>query len=93
MDTPSISDKGIDGIVSKKHNHKQHKFDNDIEKKIVGIASSNPRDDYGLGFSTLSLRVLVGFLMHDLKIVDRISHLSEIRNILLKHGTKWMETI
>ncbi len=48
---------GIDGIISKKHNHKQHKFDNDMEKKIVDIASSNPRS-HGLGFSTWSLRVL-----------------------------------
>ncbi|MER5176235.1 MAG: hypothetical protein ABJB76_12800 [Candidatus Nitrosocosmicus sp.] len=42
---------GIDDIISKKHSHKQHKFDNDIEKKIVDIASSNPRS-HGLGFST-----------------------------------------
>ncbi len=48
-----FNEKGIDGITSKKHNHKQqYKFDNDIEKKIVEIASSNPREDYGLGFST-----------------------------------------
>ena len=38
-----FNEKGIDGIISKKHNHKQHKFDDDIEKKIVDIASSNPR--------------------------------------------------
>ena len=69
-----FNDNGIDGIISKKHNHKQHKFDNDIEKKIVNIAYSNPRNDYGLGFSTWSLRVLAGFLMYDLKTVDRISH-------------------
>ncbi len=37
----------------KKHNHKQqYKFDNNIEKKIVDITSLNPREDYGLGFST-----------------------------------------
>jgi hypothetical protein len=29
--------------------------------------------------------------MYDLKIVDRISH-AEIRNILLKHGTKWRKS-
>ena len=46
-----FNEKGIDGIISKKHNHKQHKFDDDIEKKIVDITSSNPRS-YGLGFST-----------------------------------------
>ena len=28
-----FDEKGIDGILSKKHNHKQHKFDDDIEKK------------------------------------------------------------
>ncbi len=28
--------------MPKKHNHKQHKFDNDIEKQIVNIASANP---------------------------------------------------
>ena len=38
-------------LYQKKHNNKQHyKFDNDIEKKIVDIASSNP-GSYGLGFS------------------------------------------
>jgi hypothetical protein len=34
-----FNEKGIDGIISKKHNHKQHKFDKYIEKKIVDIAS------------------------------------------------------
>ena len=43
MDTSHFNEKGIDGIISKKHNHKQHKFDDDIEKQIVDIASSNPR--------------------------------------------------
>jgi len=80
--------KGIGGIISKKHNHKQqYKFTDDIEKQIVDIASANPRS-FGLGFSTWSLRVLAGFLMCDLKLVDKISH-SEIRNTLLKHKTKW----
>jgi transposase len=86
-----FNEKGIDGIISKKHNHKQHKFDNNIEEKIVNISSSNPRDDFGLGFSTWSLRVLAGFLMYDLKLVDKISH-SEIRNILLKHKIKWRKS-
>jgi len=83
-----FNEKGIDGIISKKHSHKQYKFDIEMEKKIVQIASSNPREEYGLGFSTWSLRILAGFLMYDLKMVDRISH-SEIRNILLEHETKW----
>lgn len=86
-----FNEKGIDGIISKKkHNRKQYKFDYDTEKKIVQITTSNPRS-YGLGFSTWSLRILAGFLMYDLKMVDKISH-SEIRNILLKHGTKWRKS-
>ena len=87
-----FNEKGIDGITSKKRNHKQHRFDDEVEKKIAGIAaSSNPREDYGMAFSTWSLRVLAGFLMHDLKMVDEISH-SEIRNILLKHGIRWRQS-
>ncbi|HEY6537000.1 MAG TPA: helix-turn-helix domain-containing protein [Candidatus Nitrosocosmicus sp.] len=46
-----FNEKGIDGIISKKHNRKQNKFDYDIEKKIVQITLSNPRS-YDLGFST-----------------------------------------
>jgi len=82
--------KGIDGITSKKHNHKQHKFTNDLEKQIVDIASANPRS-FGLGFSNWSLRVMAGFIMHDLKMVDKISH-AEIRNILLKHKIKYRKS-
>ncbi|HXT84710.1 MAG TPA: helix-turn-helix domain-containing protein [Verrucomicrobiae bacterium] len=85
-----FNEKGIDGIISKKHNHKQHKFDNDIEKQIVDTASSNPRS-FNLGFSTWSLRVLAGFLMNHIKLVDKISH-SEIRNILLKHQIRWKKS-
>jgi hypothetical protein len=92
MDTwHQFNEKVVDDIISKKHSHKQHKFDKDIEKKIVDIASSNPRS-YGSGFSTWSLRVLAGFLMCDLKLVDRISHYAEIRNILLKHKIKWRKS-
>ena len=61
-----------------------------MEEKIVDIASSNPRS-FDLGFSTWSLRVLAGFLMCDLKLVDKISH-SEIRNIFLKHNIKWRKS-
>ncbi len=68
-----FNEKGIDGIISKKHNHKQHKFDNDLEKQIVDITSANPRS-FDLGFFTWSLRILAGFLMDDLKLVDKISH-------------------
>jgi len=56
----------------------------------VDIASSNPRS-FDVGFSTWSLRVLAGFLMNNLKLVDKISH-SEIRNILLKHNIKWRKS-
>ena len=85
-----FNEKGIDGIISKKHNHKHHKFDNDIEKQIVDITSANPRS-FDLRFSTWSLRVLAGFIMDDLKLVDKISH-SEIRNILLNHNIKWRKS-
>lgn len=85
-----FNENGIGGITSKKHNHKQHKFTNDLEKQIVDIASANPRS-FGLGFSTWSLRVMAGFLMHDLKMVDKISH-AEIRNILLKHKIKYRKS-
>jgi transposase len=32
-----FNEKGIDGIMLKKHTHKQHKFDNNLEEKIVDI--------------------------------------------------------
>ena len=82
-----FNDKGIDGIISKKHNHKQHKFTDEIEKQIVDMASSNPRS-FDLRFSTWSLRILAGFLRYDLKLVNKISHSAEIRNILLNHKIK-----
>jgi transposase len=85
-----FNENGIDGITSKKHNYKQHKFTNDLEKQIVDIASANPRS-FGLGFSTWSLRIMAGFLMCDLKMVDKISH-AEIRNILLKHKIKYRKS-
>ena len=85
-----FSQQGIDGVISKKHNHKQHKFTDEIEKKMADIASANPRTDYGLGFSTWSLWIMAGFLMHDL-MMDRISH-AEVRSILLKHGTRWRKS-
>jgi transposase len=85
-----FNETGVDGITSKKHNHKQHKFTDDIEKQIVDIASANPRS-FGLEFSTWSLRVMAGFLMYDIRMVDRISH-AEIRNILLKHKIKYRKS-
>jgi hypothetical protein len=57
----------------------------------VDITSANPRS-FDLGFSTWSLRVLAGFLTYDLKLIDKISHSAEIRNILLKHNIKWRKS-
>ncbi len=57
----------------------------------MDITSANPRS-FDLGFSTWSLRVLAGFLMNDLKLVDKISHSAEIRNILLKYNIKWRKS-
>ena len=52
------------------------------------MISKNPRTDYGLSFSTWSLRVLAGFITKEINLVESISH-TEIRNIILKHGIKW----
>jgi transposase len=85
-----FNEKGIGSIISKKHNHKQHKFTDEIEKQIVDITSANPRS-FDLGFSTGSLRILTGFITHDLKMVDKTSHV-KIRNILLKYKIKWRKS-
>jgi transposase len=88
-----FNEKGVNGIISKIHKHKSIKFTDEIEKQIVEIAARNPRTHYGLPFSTWSLRLLAGFIMKDMKLVDddRISH-TEIRNILLKHGIRWRQS-
>jgi transposase len=86
-----FNEKGIDGITSKIHKHKPIKITNDIEKKIVEGVTKNPRKDYGLPFSTWSLRVLARFISKDMNLVDSISH-TEIRNIILKHGIKWRQS-
>jgi len=83
-----FNEKGLDGIVSKIHEHKPIKITNDIEKRIVEIVTNNPRIDYGLPFSTWSLRVLAGFITKEINMVESISH-TKIRNITLKHGIKW----
>jgi len=83
-----FNEKGLDGIVSKIHEHKPIKITNDIEKRIVEIVTNNPRIDYGLPFSTWSLRVLAGFITKEINLVESISH-TQIRNITLKHGVKW----
>ena len=68
----------IEGIMPRKHKHKSVKISFDIETKIVEIASKNPRDSYGLPFSTWSLRVLAGYVSKELNLVDSVSH-TEIR--------------
>ena len=64
----SFNEKGIDGIVSRKHVRNAHKITADIERKIVEIASNDPRK-YRLKFSTWSLRVLAGYIMNEKKII------------------------
>ena len=83
--------KGLMALYQRSTITNSTKFDNAIEKQIVDIASSHPRTAYGLGFSNWSLRILAGFIMCNLKLVDRISH-TEIRNILLKHNIKWRKS-
>ena len=83
----SFNEKGIDGIVSRKHVRNAHKITADIERKIVEIASNDPRK-YRLKFSTWSLRVLAGYIMKEKKFVDSISH-TEVKNVLVKHGIEW----
>ncbi|HSF50984.1 MAG TPA: helix-turn-helix domain-containing protein [Nitrososphaeraceae archaeon] len=81
-----FNEDGIDGIVSRKHVRNAHKITEDIERKIVEIASNDPRK-YKLKFSTWSLRVLAGYIMEE-KIIDSISH-TEVKNVLVKHGLEW----
>ena len=82
-----FKEKGIDGIISRKHIRNAHKVTDDIERKIIEIASNDPRK-YKLKFSTWSLRVLAGYIMEEKKLVDSISH-TEIKNVLVKHGIEW----
>ncbi|HEX2405599.1 MAG TPA: helix-turn-helix domain-containing protein [Nitrososphaeraceae archaeon] len=83
-----FNEKGIDGIVSRKHIRNAHKITEDIERKIVEIASNDPRRKYRLKFSTWSLRVLAGYIIEEKKLVESISH-TEIKNVLVKHGIEW----
>src|SRR5688500_6840249 len=55
-----FNEKGIDGIISRKHIRNAYKITQDIESKIVEIASNDPQKTYKLKFSTWSLRVLAG---------------------------------
>lgn len=86
-----FNEQGTEGIMSKIHTHKPIKVTSEIEKKIVEIATKNPRDGYGLPFSTWSLRVLAGYISKEINLVDTISH-TEIRNILLKHGIRYRQS-
>jgi transposase len=86
-----FNEKGIEGIISKIHIHKPIRIADDIEKKIVKIATKNPRRDYGLPFSTWSLWILAGYVSKELNLVDSISH-TEIRNILLMHRIKYRQS-
>lgn len=86
-----FNEKGIEGIVSKIHKYRSIKVTAETEKKIVEIATKNPRDYYGLPFSTWSLRVLAGYISKELHLVNTISH-TEIRNILLKHGIRYRQS-
>lgn len=83
-----FNEKGIDGIVSRKHIRNAHKITEDIERKIVEIASNDPRKKYRLKFSTWSLRVLAGYIMEEKKIINSISH-TEVKNVLVKYGIEW----
>jgi transposase len=82
-----FNEKGIDGIISRKHIRNAHKITQDIERKIVEIASNDPRKKYKLKFSTWSLRVLAGYIMEK-KIINSISH-TEVKNVLIKYGIEW----
>ncbi|NOJ32860.1 MAG: hypothetical protein DA329_12055 [Candidatus Nitrosocosmicus sp.] len=86
-----FNEQGTEGIMSKIHTHIPIKVTSEIEKKIVEIATKNPREGYGLPFSTWSLRVLAGYISKEINLVDTISH-TEIRNILLKHGIRYRQS-
>ena len=86
-----FNEKGIDGIASKIHNHKPIKISDDMENKIVEIATKNPRGGYGLPFSTWSLRVLAGYISKEINLVNSISH-TQIRNILPRHGIRYRQS-
>jgi transposase len=53
-----FNEQGVEGIMSKLHKHRSIKLTVEIEKKIVEIASKNPREGYGL--STLLNLVIKG---------------------------------
>ena len=86
-----FNEKGIDGIASKIHKHRPIKVTAEVEKQIADTATKNPREGYGLPFSTWSLRTLAGYISKEINLVDTISH-TEIRNILIKHGIRYRQS-
>jgi hypothetical protein len=60
--------------MSKLHKHRSIILTVEIEKKIVEIVSKNPREAYGLSFTTWSLRVLAAYVSKELNLVDSMSH-------------------
>jgi transposase len=86
-----FNEQGVEGIASKIHIHKPIKISDEVEKKIVDMATKNPRECYGLPFSTWSLRVLAGYVSKEINLVNSISH-TQIRNILLKHGIRYRQS-
>ena len=56
-----FNEKGIDGIASKIRRHRPIRVTAEIEKQVVDTATKNPRECYGLPFSTWSLRTLAGY--------------------------------
>jgi len=86
-----FNEKGIEGIISKIYIHKPVRITDDIEKKIIEIATKNPRKEYGLPFSTWSLRGLVGYVSTELNLIDSISQ-TEIRNIFLRYGIRYRQS-
>ena len=82
-----FNEKGIDGIASKIRRHRPIRVTAEIEKQVVDTATKNPRECYGLPFSTWSLRTLAGYISKEINLVDTISH-TGIRSILIKHGTR-----
>ena len=52
---------GVDGAMSKKRNHKQHKFDGNMVKQLAQVASASPRADYGLEFPTMVITCTLVF--------------------------------
>ena len=80
-----FNEKGIEGIISKIHKHKSIWITDDKEKKIVKIATKNPR--LWVTLFNMVITYTCRICIKGTNLVDSISH-TEIRNILLKHGTK-----